>query len=52
MGAGREPALNKTAKSFAVSGEKFPLIFPCPPVIGSLIWGALMTLLSKRIANL
>ena len=37
IGAGNEPALSKTAKSLAVSGEKLPLIFPWPPVIGSLI---------------
>ena len=37
IGAGKDPALSKTARSLAVSGEKLPLIFPCPPVIGSLI---------------
>ena len=52
IGAGNEPALNKTAKSLAALAEKFPLIFPCPPVIGSLICGALTTLLSKSIASL
>ena len=51
IGAGNEPALSNTAKSFAVSGEKFPLIFPCPPVMGSRIWGALITLPSRRIAS-
>ena len=37
IGAGNEPALSNTAKSLAVSGEKFPLILPEPPVIGSRI---------------
>ena len=52
IGAGSEPALSKTAKSLAVSGEKLPLIFPEPPVIGSRICGALITLSSNNIANL
>ena len=43
---------NKTAKSLAALAEKLPLILPCPPVIGSLICGALTTLLSKSIASL
>ena len=28
IGAGRDPALKRTAKSLAVSGEKLPLMFP------------------------
>ena len=52
IGAGKEPALRSTAKSLADSGVKFPVMFPCPPVIGSLICGALITLLSRIIASL
>ena len=28
IGAGRDPALKRTAKSLAASGEKLPLMFP------------------------
>ena len=35
IGAGREPALRRTAKSLAVSG-KVTTIFPWPPVIVSI----------------
>ena len=52
IGAGNEPALSNTAKSLAALAEKLPLILPWPPVIGSLICGALTTLLSKSIASL
>ena len=50
-GAGRAPALSKTASSFAVSIVKFPEITPEPAIIGSLMVGALNTLSSKTIAR-
>ena len=51
-GAGNAPALRRTAKSLAVSNVKFPDICPLPPVIASLITGALITSPSNTIANL
>ena len=50
-GAGNAPALSKRAKSLAVLTVKLPEMMPEPPRIGSLITGALITLLSSIIAN-
>ena len=52
IGVGREPDLNSKAKSVASWKEKLPEIVPLPPVIGSLIDGALIILSSKIIAIL
>ena len=50
-GAGKAPDLNNSAKSVAVWKVKFPVIWPEPPTIASLIVGALIILLSRIIAN-
>ena len=51
IGVGNAPDLNKRAKSVTSWNEKFPEIVPLPPVIDSLITGALIILLSNTIAN-
>ena len=51
-GAGNAPDLSSNAKSVADWKVKSPVITPLPPNIGSRILGALITLLSKIIANL
>ena len=51
-GAGKDPDLSSKAKSVADWNVKFPVITLLPPIIGSLITGALIILLSKIIANL
>ena len=50
-GAGSAPARNSTARSFASWTEKLPLICPWPPMIGSRMTGALITLPSSTMAN-
>ena len=50
-GAGKAPDLNNNAKSVADWKSKFPVIWPEPPTIASLIVGALIILPSKIIAN-
>ena len=52
IGVGKEPDLSKRARSVASWNVKFPEIVPLPPVIGSLIDGALIILLSNIIASL
>ena len=51
-GAGRAPERKSKARSVAVWKVKFPEIVPWPPVIESLITGALIASLSKIIAIL
>ena len=51
-GAGKAPALNKTARSAASCDVKFPVIIPEPPVIAELITGAVITTPSRTTANL
>ena len=51
-GAGKAPALNKTARSVASCEEKLPEIIPDPPVIAPLITGAVTTTPSRTTANL
>ena len=50
-GAGKAPARNSTARSLASWTEKLPLICPWPPMIGSRMTGALITLPSSTMAN-
>ena len=50
-GAGKAPALKSIDKSVTSWNVNCPVIIPLPPVIGSLIFGALITLLSRIIAN-
>ncbi len=50
-GAGSAPARSSTARSVAEAAVKLPLIWPRPPVIGSRITGALITLSSSTMAN-
>ena len=49
--AGSAPARSRTARSLALSAVKLPDIWPLPPVIGSRICGAEITLSSRMIAN-
>lgn len=49
--AGRAPARSKAARSFALSTEKLPEIWPDPPVMGSRITGADSTLSSSTMAK-
>ena len=51
-GVGKAPDLNNKAKSVASWKVKLPEIIPLPPVIGSLMDGALIICPSKTIANL
>ena len=51
-GAGKAPDRNSNAKSVADWKLKSPVIIPFPPSIGSLIWGALINLLSNTMASL
>ena len=50
-GAGSAPARSRIARSLAACTVKLPEIWPEPPVIGSRITGAEITLLSSTIAN-
>ena len=50
-GAGRAPARSSTERSLAVRTVKEPLICPWPPVMGSRITGALITLSSSTMAK-
>ena len=52
IGVGSAPDLSSNAKSVASWNEKFPEIVPLPPVIGSLIDGALIIFPSRIIASL
>ena len=52
IGVGKAPDLNSNARSVASWKVKLPDIVPLPPVIDSLITGALITLSSKTMANL
>src|SRR5437660_1218846 len=51
IGAGRAPARSSSARSLADCTVKLPEMMPLPPVIGSRITGALITLLSSTMAN-
>ena len=50
-GAGSAPARSRIARSLAGCTVKLPEIWPEPPVIGSRITGAEITLLSSTIAK-
>ena len=50
-GAGRAPALNKTAKSETSWLLKLPVIMPEPPVIAERITGAVITYPSNKTAK-
>ena len=50
-GAGSAPARSRIARSLACCTVKLPEICPCPPVIGSWMTGAEITLLSSTIAK-
>ena len=50
-GAGNAPARSRMERSFADSTVKLPEIWPEPPMIGSRITGAEITLLSSTMAN-
>ena len=52
IGVGKAPDLNNKAKSVTSWKVKLPDIVPLPPVIASLITGALIIFLSNTIANL
>ena len=51
-GAGKAPDLSSRAKSVADWNVKLPVICPDPPTIGSRMFGALIILPSRTIANL
>ena len=51
-GAGKAPALKRTARSAASWLLKLPVIIPEPPVIAVFITGAVITTPSKITANL
>jgi len=50
-GAGSAPARNSKARSLALCTVKLPVMTPDPPVIGSLMTGAEITLLSSTMAK-
>ena len=50
-GAGSAPARSRIARSLAACTVKLPEICPEPPVIGSRITGAEITLLSSTMAK-
>ena len=52
ISVGREPDFKIIAKLFADSLVKLPVIWPLPPVIASLITGAVISAPSKTISNL
>src|SRR5207244_3877368 len=51
IGAGSAPARSSRARSLADWTVKLPEMMPLPPRIGSRITGALITLLSRTMAN-
>ena len=51
ISSGSAPYLRTVTRLLTSAGVKLPVIWPCPPVIGSLMDGAEMTVPSRTMAN-